>query len=217
MSKMEKDILISESVSDVEVNSIDLGSAENLTEHDERAKSDSEPDTRLRLLSVALILPMIFVCGGVFGFVYEELFYRIDLGYFVKRGTTFGPWIPIYGFGALLILLCTYRLNKRPWLVFAVGGTVCGILEFTTGYFLFHGGNIRLWDYNNEIWNWGNIGGYTCLRSVMFFALSSIILMYGVLPFVRYLFSKLPRPLFGLTSVSLGLLFLLDVIVANAF
>ncbi len=37
------------------------------------------------------VLLMIFTIGGIFGFVYEELFYRIDLGYFVKRGTTVGP------------------------------------------------------------------------------------------------------------------------------
>ena len=40
---------------------------------------------------------LVFVIGGIFGFIYEEIFYRIDLGYFVKRGTTYGPWIPIYG------------------------------------------------------------------------------------------------------------------------
>ena len=49
--------------------------------------------------TVAMIIMLIFTFGGIFGFIYETLFYRIDLGYFVKRGTTYGPWIPIYGFG----------------------------------------------------------------------------------------------------------------------
>ena len=48
---------------------------------------------------------LVFVFSGFFGFIYEEIFYRIDLGYFVKRGTTFGPWIPIYGFGSIFISL----------------------------------------------------------------------------------------------------------------
>ena len=47
----------------------------------------------------AMIVLLIFTFGGIFGFIYETFFYRIDLGYFVKRGTTFGPWIPIYAFG----------------------------------------------------------------------------------------------------------------------
>ena len=49
------------------------------------------------------LLMLIFAFGGIFGFIYEEIFYRFDLGEWVKRGTTFGPWIPIYGFGCLLI------------------------------------------------------------------------------------------------------------------
>ena len=60
------------------------------------------------------LLLLIFVFGGFFGFLYEELFYLIDLGYLVKRGTTFGPWIPIYGFGALFIVLITTRFNQIP-------------------------------------------------------------------------------------------------------
>ena len=46
---------------------------------------------------------LIMILSGFFGFIYEMLFYKIDLGYFVKRGSTFGPWIPIYAFGGLLL------------------------------------------------------------------------------------------------------------------
>ena len=49
--------------------------------------------------TISMIMVLIFTFGGIFGFIYETFFYRIDLGYFVKRGTTYGPWIPIYGFG----------------------------------------------------------------------------------------------------------------------
>ena len=49
--------------------------------------------------TIAMICMLIFTFSGIFGFIYETIFYKIDLGYFVKRGTTYGPWIPIYGFG----------------------------------------------------------------------------------------------------------------------
>ena len=106
-----------------------------------------------------LFILLVFSFGGIFGFLYEELFYYIDLGYLVKRGTTFGPWIPIYGVGAVLIVLSTYRLLRYPAAVFAVSALICGLLELATGYFLLHFCNVRLWDYNTEIWNWGNVGG----------------------------------------------------------
>lgn len=56
---------------------------------------------------------LIMISSGIFGFLYETIFYRIDLGHFVKRGSTFGPWIPIYVFGGLFIALITYRYRKK--------------------------------------------------------------------------------------------------------
>ena len=75
------------------------------------------------------------------------------MGYFIKRGTTYGPWIPIYGFGALFITIVGYKFRNKPLLVFLISSLVSGLLEFVTGYLLFHVSNIRLWDYNNEILN----------------------------------------------------------------
>ena len=82
---------------------------------------------------ITLIL-LVMVLSGIFGFVYETIFYRIDLGYFVKRGSTFGPWIPIYAFGGLLITLTTYKRKNKPLLVFIISSIVTGLLEYITGY-----------------------------------------------------------------------------------
>ena len=60
------------------------------------------------------LLILIMVCSGVFGFIYEELFYRIDLGYFTKRGSSYGPWIPIYVFGGAAYTLLVYNYKENP-------------------------------------------------------------------------------------------------------
>ncbi len=137
----------------------------------------------------AVLLSWIFVIGGIFGFVYEELFYRIDLDMWTKRGTTYGPWIPIYAYGAILIILVCHKLKKQPILVFLASTIVCGVLEFLTGLVLDKIFSLRLWDYNTEIWNFGNIGGYVCLRSVLFFGLSGLFLQYAILPIIKKIMS----------------------------
>ena len=114
-------------------------------------------DYNLNLKTTLSILILVVVIGGFFGFIYESIFYRIDLGYFVKRGSSFGPIVPIYGWGALLITLVTYRFKDKPWLVFIINCVLTGSLEYLTGYVLLKNGGIRLWDYNTEIWNWGNM------------------------------------------------------------
>ena len=73
-----------------------------------------------------VILMFLCTCGGIFGFIYETFFYRIDLGYFVKRGTTLGPWIPIYAYGSFVILLTAYRFRRHPFAVFLLGTVSSG-------------------------------------------------------------------------------------------
>ena len=61
-----------------------------------------------RKTRIMIILLSMFV-GAVFGYIYEVIFYKIDTGHFINRGTTFGPWIPIYAYGTLLIYLTTNK------------------------------------------------------------------------------------------------------------
>ena len=79
---------------------------------------------------------LIYTVSGFIGFIYEEICVYINDGEFYKRGTTYGPWIPIYGFGCLLIYFLTIRLRKKPWLVFLVSSLSCGALELATGFVL---------------------------------------------------------------------------------
>ena len=161
-----------------------------------------------------LFILLVFSFGGIFGFLYEELFYYIDLGYLVKRGTTFGPWIPIYGVGAVLIVLSTYRLLRYPAAVFAVSALICGLLELATGYFLLHFCNVRLWDYNTEIWNWGNVGGYICIRSVLFFGVSALLLQYVVYPLINKARKTFERKMFVLVATVPAVTFAMDIVIS---
>ena len=63
-------------------------------------------DTYMDLLNIRDIdniccLCMIFVGGGIVGWIYEMLFYRINDGEFVHRGQGILPWLPIYAFGSV--------------------------------------------------------------------------------------------------------------------
>ena len=170
-------------------------------------------DENLDFTNFLFVALMIWVFSGVGGFIYETIFYKLAWGYFVKRGTTFGPWIPIYGVGGLCMTLSIWRWQKNPLAVFLISFFVCGILEFIVGYLLFHGMNIRLWDYNTEPWNFGNIAGYVCLRSVLIFGLFGFLLFYGVIPTILSIKNHLPKSLFRFMSCLLALTFIADIII----
>ncbi|MDD6042849.1 MAG: putative ABC transporter permease [Eubacteriaceae bacterium] len=163
-----------------------------------------------------LVIVLLFLMGGISGFIYEELFYRIDLGYFVKRGTTFGPWIPIYGFGFLLIAFSTEKWRNNPGIVFILSMVVAGTLEFVTGYLLFHyAGGLRLWDYNTEIWNWFNIGGFVCLRSVLCFGIAGLMMQYLIHPVLRKIVDESRYRVIRNVLLVLSAAFIFDAIISN--
>lgn len=161
------------------------------------------------------VLSGLWFFGGIYGFVYETIFYFFNSGMtqIYWRGGGFGPWLQIYGFGSLLIYFACYRFRKNPFIVMAVSGLGCGILELAAGY-IFYGlcGITRGWDYNKEILNFGNIGGYVCLRSVLVFALSGLLLVYVIVPVLFKLLEKMNRTAFLTVSFTLGGLFLADFI-----
>ena len=105
-------------------------------------------------------------------------------------------------------------MRKTPVIIFIITVIGSGILEFATGYVLYHYfGGMRLWDYNTEIWNWGNIDGFVCARSVLIFGLFGAV--YGTLvvpPFLKFIKKVKARPLVIFSSV-LAVLVLADVIV----
>ena len=170
-----------------------------------------------RLLKKTHLLEQIFVCGGVFGFLYEEIFYFFDLGKLVKRGITFGPWIPIYAFGSILIYFICRKFSKNTFIVFLLGMIVSGVIEFTTGYVLYTFFHTRLWDYNVEILNFGNIGGFICLRSVLFFGLSAVILFRVLLPFLHKINGSTPSKINRILTRILFFLFVLDIFISCLF
>ena len=163
------------------------------------------------------LLEQIFVFGGIFGFIYEEIFYFFDLGYLVKRGITFGPWIPIYAFGAIFIMEICKKFEKNTGIIFLLGALISGILEFVTGYVFYHVFNTRLWDYNVEILNFGNIGGYICLRSVLFFGLSAVLLFRLSIPMLKKINAKVNPKIVKSVTHTLFALFALDILISCLF
>lgn len=170
------------------------------------------------------IFCLLTAISGFVGFVYEYIFYYFDGGMekFYWQGGNFLPWINIYAIGALLVCFLTYKRRKNALKVFIISLVACGLLEYLSGlgiYVLCDGA--RYWDYNIEILNFGNIGGFVCLRSVLIFGISSLLLMYGLVPLCFHIARKMNKKAFLIMSISICSIFLIDelynLIIARVF
>lgn len=176
------------------------------------------------LITMIGVLCLVAVISGIFGFIYEFIFYYFNGGMkeFYWRGGNFLPWINIYATGSIIIYFLTYKYKKNPLKIFLISVISTGILEYFSGLGMYIiGDGLRCWDYNNEILNFGNIGGFVCLRSVLFFGLSSLLLMYVIIPFCFYSSRKMNKKVFLTISITLFSIIMIDelynLIIARVF
>lgn len=179
----------------------------------EKLKKYINTDYKFDKLEMTGIICLIIVISGIFGFLYEFIFYYFNSGMkeFYWRGGNFLPWINIYATGSIMIYIFTYRYRKNPFKVFLISFISTGILEYFSGLGMYiFGDGIRCWDYNQEILNFGNIDGFVCLRSVLFFGISSLLLIYVIVPLCYYLARHMNRKVFLTISITLCSIIMID-------
>ena len=156
------------------------------------------------------ILMFSFLIGGIIGWIYEVVFYYFNSNrkQIYMRGSNFLPFINIYSIGSVLLLLITYRFRKNILMVFLLSVIITGLIELLTGYILDKCFHIRLWDYNKEILNFGNIGGFVCLRSVLIFGFGGLFLVYVLIPLYLFLSGKVLE----IVTIILFSIFIIDLL-----
>lgn len=115
-----------------------------------------------------------------FGWVYESILCSITSGSLVNRGFLNGPICPVYGFGALVVILAFWwEPDIRVWNLFFSSMVLTCTLEYLTSWAmekLFHA---RWWDYSQYRFN---INGRVCLLGAVAFGAFSVLLIKVVHP-----------------------------------
>ncbi len=170
----------------------------------------------MNALDIFYTMVAVFVIAGIVGFVYEELFYRIDLKKWIKRGATFGPWILIYSAGGILLAFIVYHFRAHWIVVFLISALLTGLIEYISGYLILKLTGKRYWDYNTEIWSWGNIGGFVAARSVILFGIGGVALVYLIFPIVARVYGTPHGEAWKHVMLVLFFIYLFDLILHRA-
>ena len=107
------------------------------------------------------------------GWLFESLYVSIEYRKPVDRGFLYGPVLPIYGFGAIIILFVSLPFQKSLLLTFLSGMTGATVLEYLTGYAMEKMFGVRYWDYTYEPLN---LNGYICLGCSLMWGMFSIVI-----------------------------------------
>lgn len=117
---------------------------------------------------------LFFYLYSLIGWIWESCYVSAKKGRWVNRGFLNGPLLPIYGFGAVTILLSTMAVRNSLPLIFLFGMIGATVLEYVTGACMEKIFHVRYWDYSNQKLN---LNGHICLSSSLAWGVFSVLLV----------------------------------------
>lgn len=167
----------------------------------------------LRHYSIWSIVVLFFTFCFI-GWSWEVMLHLVEDGVFVNRGTMHGPWLPIYGFGGIMILMVLYRFRKNVAIEAISAFVLCGFVEYFTHWYLELTKGIEWWDYSGYFLN---INGRICAEGLFVFMIGGLAVVYVIGPrldnFVRKANLKILVPI----CVTLLLIFGCDAVYSHFY
>lgn len=116
-----------------------------------------------------------FIIYSIAGYVIETVFGVITKGMLESRkGFLYGPFCPIYGVGAVAMILGLQYFKKNNYTLFFGGFLIGSIVEYIISFIGEVIFNVKWWDYSN---NFLNINGRVCFLFSLFWGLLALYLM----------------------------------------
>lgn len=153
---------------------------------------------------------LLFLMYSVVGYIVEIVSVSlIEKKIVLNRGYLIGPYIPIFGVGAMLIIFLLDKYKNDLIALFIMGVVICTILEYLTSLFMEKIFKLRWWDYSEKKFN---INGRVCLENGILFGIGGVIIVKIVNPYFENLISFFPELATIIIGIILMLIFIADVI-----
>ncbi|MDD6811342.1 MAG: hypothetical protein PUD93_05700 [Lachnospiraceae bacterium] len=135
-----------------------------------------------------------------FGWCFESTFVSIKSKRLVNRGFMRGPFLPLYGCGAIMMLVASMPFQDSVILTYIAGCIGATALEYVTGVTMEALFKVRYWDYSNKKFNFQ---GHICLSSSLAWGLLTILMTKVVHKPIEQFVMAIPRNILGVVTLLL--------------
>ena len=156
-------------------------------------------------LKIFILFWLFSILGWIIEMIYCSIYDRV----IVNRGFLIGPYCPIYGFGAVIMLLLSGFDNVL--IIFVLSLLLCSILEYITSFIMEKMFRVRWWDYSNEKCN---INGRVCLKNALAFGFLGVIFVKYLNPFFMNKINGIPDNTIKIIALVVLIITLIDIIVS---
>ncbi len=142
-----------------------------------------------------------------FGWVFESTYVSLKSGKFVNRGFMRGPFLPIYGSGAIMMLVVSMPFQENIFLTYIAGCIGATALELVTGIAMEALFKVRYWDYSNQRFNYK---GHICLSSTIAWGFLTILMTELVHKGVERIVFAIPAVVVSVVTVVVTVYIIID-------
>lgn len=142
-----------------------------------------------------------------FGWIFESTYVSIKSRHFVNRGFMRGPFLPIYGCGAIMMLVVSMPFKDNLILTYLAGCVGATLLELVTGMTMEALFKVRYWDYSNQKFNYK---GHICLSSTIAWGFLTIFLTEFLHKGVEKIVLSIPYNILTILTIVLSVYIVVD-------
>jgi len=154
---------------------------------------------------------LLFLIYSVVGWIIEMFLYLKKYKRIIDRGFLIGPYLPLYGCGAILMVMFLGKYSEDIITLFCMSALLCSTLEYMTSYIMEKIFHARWWDYSNRRFN---VEGRVCLKFALCFGLGGVLVVPFGNPFLLSILSNFSVDTVNTAAVIFFVLFMLDVCVS---
>lgn len=177
--------------------------------------------TNKKKIEIVRDIFIFFIVYCIIGWIFEELVFLVEDHILYNRGFLFGPWLPIYGFGGIIITALFFRaknkpvkvgkINIRPLIIYFEACIIATIVELISTYIIdFTGGNFKtLWDYSQ---NFMNFQGRIALIPDAKFGVLALLAIYVIQPVLKKIIETKKQKVLNICTICIAILFTIDLI-----
>ena len=157
-----------------------------------------------------------FFIFAVFGWLLETIYSFIVLGHFTNRGFLYGPVCPIYGWGAIILIVFLSKYKNNGLKLFTYSAIIFSAFEYYVSYILEALFREHWWDYTNDFLN---LNGRISIFYSLAWGILAIIFIGHIFPYMQKkvdnLIAKVPSKVATKCINLLVLVFILDTIISS--
>lgn len=152
-----------------------------------------------------------FIIFSIIGLIIETLFGYATTGNIESRkGFLWGPFCPIYGVGAVILILFLNHYKNSDFKIFILGGILGGVIEYVISFILEAMYGSRFWDYTYFPFD---LNGRICVKYTIYWSILALILMKIIRPAFDKIMKKVNTKFKKILEIGLMIFLCVDIIV----